>query len=61
VASPGKWSGAWRRFAHHAAEHLSSLDPATDREAILRWWCRWRRALDRWQQAIEHEDRPQVD
>jgi len=58
VAARGRWSGPWRRFAHHAAAHLSSLDPATDREAILRWWCRWREALRRWQQAIAAEDHP---
>jgi len=37
----------WLRFADTAADHLSSLDPSTDRLAIVRWFNRWQSALKR--------------
>lgn len=41
-----QWLAAWTRMADRAREHLATLDPRTDRLAILRWQDRWRRALD---------------
>lgn len=37
----------WLTFADKAADHLSSLDPHSDRLPIVRWYNRWQSALRR--------------
>lgn len=52
------WATVWARFAERARLHLGSLDSRTDWEAILRWYCRWLRALERTAEAVERADTP---
>lgn len=46
------WARAWHAMAQKAVEHCASLDPRTDRLAILRWHGRWLRSRRKYQEAL---------
>lgn len=44
LAHAYNWALLWHQMSEHARLHLGSLDPRTDRLAILRWHSRWIRS-----------------
>lgn len=65
LAHAYNWALLWHQMSERARQHLGSLDPRTDRLAILRWHSRWVRsharhldAMDRFQ--VLHS-RPSAD
>lgn len=46
------WALLWHRMAEKAVAHCASLDPRTDRLAVVRWHGRWLRARARKAEAL---------
>ena len=47
------WARAWYGMAAKSMDHLASLDPRTDKLAILRWHGRWLRSRRKYHAALE--------
>ena len=46
------WVVLWRRMESKAIQHCASLDPRTDRLAIVRWHGRWLRSRGKAREAV---------
>jgi hypothetical protein len=44
LAHAYNWALLWHQMSERSRRHLGSLDPRTDRLAILRWHSRWIRS-----------------
>ena len=53
LAHAYNWALLWHHMAEKSRIHLGSLDPRTDRLAILRWHSRWVRARARHLDAMD--------
>ncbi len=53
LAHAYNWALLWHQMACHSRQHLASLDPRTDRLAILRWHSRWIRSHAKHLEAME--------